>query len=806
VKAFLRAVGLTTPRTPHPKRSDTATLSARRLAIPASLLAMTCALLVAAAPAGAAEHPFLATFGSAQQPTFTEPAGVAIDQAGDVLVIDGNSIAENGVLKRFKPNGEPDLFTDLGTNVINGVGVVPPAACTPPSAECDGTPEGEILSTEGMPAFEAQVAVAPPGAAGGTAGNIYVTDAFNGVVDVFASSGRYLDQLSGFTYPCGVAVAPNGDVYVGDYVVFGEGRVHKLVPSTNATPPPPTTYTKTGEFMTKETCNVAAGAGPTEGFVFATQYDDDVTKIDSEGAEEGVTKYTVDSGANSSVSVDPATGRVYTTESNDSAEVQEYDASGGSATETSNFEASSEVQGVAINETSGNIYVTAGSQAEVFGPIPKFTLTVNKTGTGSGTVTSSPPGISCGVDCSEPYDEDTVVTLSQTKDAGSKFTGWSGACTGTGTCEVTMSAAKSVTANFDLVPQFTLTVNKPGTGSGTVTSSPPGISCGVDCSEPYDEDTEVTLTATPASDSTFTGWTGCASNPTPNQCKVTMSAAKLVTTTFTLIQRTLTINKAGTGSGSVTCNGGACAASYPSGTTVTLAAAAASDSTFAGWSGGGCSGTGNCVVTLNANTTVTANFTLIQRTLTINKAGTGSGSVTCNGGACAASYADGTKVTLGASAASGSTFAGWSGGGCSGTGPCTVTMSADTTVTATFTANPVLGPPSPATCPADPSKCPPPSNEVKAGSAKQQGSAIALKVIVPGAGAVSASGKNLITAKGTAKAAGTLTLKLKLTSAGKKQLQKKGKLKIKVKIVFTPTGGTAGSAIKTVTFKSKGTH
>ena len=69
------------------------------------------------------------------------------------------------------------------------------------------------------------------------------------------------------------------------------------------------------------------------------------------------------------------------------------------------------------------------------------TLTVTKAGTGSGTVTSSPAGISCGADCSQPYNPATVVTLTKAATAGSTFTGWSGACTGTGACQVTMSAA-----------------------------------------------------------------------------------------------------------------------------------------------------------------------------------------------------------------------------------------------------------------------------------------------------------------------------------------------------------------------------
>jgi YVTN family beta-propeller protein len=166
---------------------------------------------------------------------------------------------------------------------------------------------------------------------------------------------------------------------------------------------------------------------------------------------------------------------------------------------------------------------------------------------------------------------------------------------------------------------------------------------------------------------------------------------------------TLTVAEAGTGSGQVTsspanincsASSNACAAMFPNGTQVTLTASAAAGSAFAGWSGGGCSGTSTCVITPTSDSTVTATFNQVPSLmLSVTPSGTGSGTVTSSpsgincGATCQASFGQGTQVTLTASAASGSTFAGWSGGGCSGVAACTVTLAANTTVTANFVQN-----------------------------------------------------------------------------------------------------------------------
>jgi hypothetical protein len=167
-------------------------------------------------------------------------------------------------------------------------------------------------------------------------------------------------------------------------------------------------------------------------------------------------------------------------------------------------------------------------------PAPaKFKLKVSKGGTGSGTVTSSPSGIECGVICEVEFEEGKKVTLNQTAAGGSEFKGWGGACSGTGSCEVTMSAAKEVTATFTL-EQHLLTVSKTGTGSGTVTSSPAGINCGATCAANFTHNTPVTLagSADPGTDPVV--WGGCDEIVGSNECKVTMGAAREVTAAFEL--------------------------------------------------------------------------------------------------------------------------------------------------------------------------------------------------------------------------------------------------------------------------------
>ena len=144
-----------------------------------------------------------------------------------------------------------------------------------------------------------------------------------------------------------------------------------------------------------------------------------------------------------------------------------------------------------------NSYFVWPVRAGQSGPVGSYVLSVTKSGTGTGTVTSSTGSINCGSTCSASITSGTSVTLTATPSSGSSFTGWTGSCSGTGACTVTMDAAKSVTATFTLVPIIqTWTINSGNSSNGTV-----------NCTTPVNNDATSTCTVTPATGyqlSTFT--------------------------------------------------------------------------------------------------------------------------------------------------------------------------------------------------------------------------------------------------------------------------------------------------------------
>jgi hypothetical protein len=409
--------------------------------------------------------------------------------------------------------------------------------------------------------------------------------------------------------------------------------------------------------------------------------------------------------------------------------------------------------------------VTTSSAKEVTaefedtGPTNLRTLTLKKSagGTGgTGTVSSKPKGINCGTACNEAvaemYENSTVV-LKAKASTGSTIASWTGCDSSTGvggiegTCtveiddevegehdEYNVKVAWSGTSK-EILSAKALTFSKGATeGKGTVKAA--GLACEAECSSTtvlYQGPTgvepkvkpgkTVTLKETAAFGSEFAGWSGCASNPSPSECVVTMESAKSVSAEFALKPTaTLTLNKGGTGTGTVSSKpkaincGATCTtqdATVPEGETIVLKAKASTGMTLSAWSGckaetgvGGAEGT--CTVSLSGASTVTASFSGTPKAianaqkLTLTKAGSGYGTVKAAGLTCEVlctstvslyqgptgvepKVKPGKTVTLKATSAPGSKAVEWTGCESNPTpSECVVTMETNKSVIATF--------------------------------------------------------------------------------------------------------------------------
>ncbi len=178
-----------------------------------------------------------------------------------------------------------------------------------------------------------------------------------------------------------------------------------------------------------------------------------------------------------------------------------------------------------VNSNLGTVTIS------VAGAAPQVHITVTKSGSGGGIVTSTPSAINCGSTCDATLPTGSALTLYAQADQDSRFDGWSGACVGSGTCGLTLSADTTVVALFTWLPtNYTLLVSKTGSGKGVVKSTPEGIECGSKCAAQFILGTTVTLVATPESTSTFQGWSGACSGT--GTCVVSMTQQRTVTAAF----------------------------------------------------------------------------------------------------------------------------------------------------------------------------------------------------------------------------------------------------------------------------------
>ncbi|EGV32502.1 hypothetical protein ThidrDRAFT_1352 [Thiorhodococcus drewsii AZ1] len=348
----------------------------------------------------------------------------------------------------------------------------------------------------------------------------------------------------------------------------------------------------------------------------------------------------------------------------------------------------------------GNIQITVVAGGQLTNDAYQLTLNGNEPAgitydlaastIGNGSITSNPAGIDCGTTCSAQFNEGTSVSLTATPDTAWEFNGWSGACTGTGACRLSMTEDQSVSATFIQEPVGMQSLSVSVSGPGSVSSAPAGILCGVDCQEDFPAGTQVTLTALPNLGASFSGWSGACS-VTNASCIVPMDQARNVLAQFTAVSADdlpLVVNIVGEGQVQSSPDGinctGLCLSRFANGTGLTLTATAAEGWTFAGWEGA-CAGTSStCTLSLTSPNTAIATFEpqTVQGEETLDVVVVGLGSVTSTPGDincgtdCQDSYIQGTRVTLTATPASGSSFIGW-GGACidsSTTATCTLSM------------------------------------------------------------------------------------------------------------------------------------
>ncbi len=367
----------------------------------------------------------------------SEPVGVAVDNSsgaskGDVYMM------------VYTPTPEVVQFTENGGRT----GLAPVTG-----------PAGRELQ---LPLFAAVAA---------SNGDLYVSDYAAGVVDKFKPNGELEEafgakgQLTGLEIPTGVAVQQSsGHLFV---VLRGSEEVEEynsagvLLGSFKVLPDP-----------------LDSIAVDSAGDVYVDQEGGPVQEFPAGKRGKPVT--IVAGGANA-VAVDQSTGNVFVSESGGQ-EIAEFESDGVPVETFAGGELGAQGSfGIAIDETTHTVY--AANRAEGSGEIytlgtPRFTLSVEKSGSGSGEVISTPAGVACGSHCSANFDEGARVKLEQTAGAGSVFAGWEGCeheAEPGGECEVTLGAAETVKATFNEAPAPPLIEGANAGSVGQTTASLTGV-------------------------------------------------------------------------------------------------------------------------------------------------------------------------------------------------------------------------------------------------------------------------------------------------------------------------------------------
>ena len=367
---------------------------------------------------------------------------------------------------------------------------------------------------------------------------------------------------------------------------------------------------------------------------------------------------------------------------------------------------------------SGTTCTTTLSQARtVFATFTKrqVPLTLTLLGGGGGNVLVD-GGAACALTtgqnattCSLLFDVGARVTISWSTTSASQFEGFAGDCSGTSTCTIDMSIARSINATFSR-RQVSLSLSLSGAGAGSLLlngSTACTLTTGQNsttCSQLFDIGRVVTVSGLAADGATFGGLGGDCAGTDP--CTVTMNTSRSVSGSFTRTQVAVTVNLTGLGAGQVQLGATMCSIALLQGnavctrlvdvgSTITIGASPLAGSVFAGFGAPCAPGVSSCTFVVNAPVAISATFNRSKVPLTIRLSGGGSGTVFANGLSCAGDSSQqgivtctqqvdiGTAVVVSASPNSGSLFNGF-GGDCASTTNCSFTMLAAASVSVTF--------------------------------------------------------------------------------------------------------------------------
>lgn len=314
----------------------------------------------------------------------------------------------------------------------------------------------------------------------------------------------------------------------------------------------------------------------------------------------------------------------------------------------------------------------------------KATVTIAVSGPGA--VRSPALQGDCRVTCWFSVARDTPVHLEPVMDGAAAFAGWSGACSGTATCDLKPGTDVAVAATFMPGPSRHLNVSL--NGAGTVHSDPAGIDCPQICGADFPLGTPIRLQASAPSGWDFTGFGGACAGAA---CSITLSGDVSAWATF--VQRPATLSVELSGNGSVLSSPAGidcprvCSAAFVAGSTVTLTATPAPDFNLQRFSGA-CSG-GSCSLRLSADVQVLVAFTAVPTfNVLVVPGGLGRGRVEsvpagidCPG-TCSARFPEGAALKLWAAPDALSKFGRYEGS-CTGT-DCAFTLRRDMAIVAGF--------------------------------------------------------------------------------------------------------------------------